>query len=213
MTKYLNSKLRILGACQLQCRLARQNYLGAERDIARMEMSREHLRAMAGQMLENQEVVQSAMLAAKMELAYRLIALNGRQKGRIMEDRQAAALLQSEAVLSARKEDRAAQDLKQARKSSTHRQQQSQPCPVSSHGAGNRQLHGRSYEMNGLIRMIWDANLKNTPSPLEAMPELLQSDMFATDFANAFAVFDNDERRKSASTEIGHIESDTGQNL
>ncbi len=136
MSKHLNSKTRILGVCQLQNRLARQIYLGAERDIARMEMSREHLRTMAGQMSENQEVVQSALLAARMELAHRLIALNGRQKDRVTQDRQAAAALQSEVFFSARREDRAAMDLKQARKSSVHRQQQNQPCSVRSHRAG-----------------------------------------------------------------------------
>ncbi len=139
MSKHLNSKTRILGICQLQNRLARQIYLGAERDIARMEMSHEHLRTMAGQMLENQEVVQSALLAARMELAYRLIALNGRQKDRVTQDRQAAAALQSKVFFSARREDRAAMDLKQARKSSVHRQQQNLPCSVRNHRAGRGQ--------------------------------------------------------------------------
>jgi hypothetical protein len=139
MSKHLNSKTRILGVCQLQNRLARQNYLSAERDIARMEMSREHLRKMVGEMLENEEVLRSSLLASRMELGHRLIAIDGRQKDKLMQDRQAAAALQSKVFLSARREDRAAMDLKQARKSSVHRQQQNQPCSVRSHPAAKRQ--------------------------------------------------------------------------
>ena len=139
MSNHLNSKTRILGVCQLQNRLARQIYLGAKRDIARMEMSREDLRKMVGEMLENEEILQSSTLASRMELGHRLIAIDGRQKNKIMQDRQAAAALQSEVFFSTRRVDRAAMDLKHARKASVHRQQQYQPCSVRSHRIAKRQ--------------------------------------------------------------------------
>lgn len=140
MNKYVHSKERVLGICKLQGKLAQRDYLGAEKNIEKLEMSREQLGVMAGQMLDTSGCVHSAMLAAKLEFGHRLITLNGQQKAKIAKGRKAATMLQSEAYLSARREERAQQDFRQARKSSENRLQQNQPYQTKHSRSGKSKL-------------------------------------------------------------------------
>ncbi len=66
--------------------------------------------------------------------------------------------------------------------------------------------------MNGLIRLVLDANLKTTLSPLEAMPGLLQAEEFVGDFVKNYAVLDNDEA-ETPSPEIAETEGDNPEPL
>lgn len=64
--------------------------------------------------------------------------------------------------------------------------------------------------MNGFVRLVLDANLKITSSPLETMSGLLQADECVGDFVKNYAVLDNDET-ETPSPEIA--ESDSSEPL
>lgn len=144
MSKYVNSKKRILGICKLQGKLAQRAYLAAEKNIAKLEMSREHLGAMADQMLDTSDCIQSDMLAAKLEFGHRLISLDGLQKTKITQGKEAAPMLQSKAYLSARREERAEQDLRKARTSGENDLQKNQPYQI------NHRRSGKSKSKKGM---------------------------------------------------------------
>lgn len=127
MSKYAQSKKRVWCICQLQGKVAQRDYLHTQKNITRLEMSRERLRVMASQILDIGDCTRSTLLAANMEFGHRLIILNSRQEAMIIQDREAMALLRSEVFLSAQKEERAERDYRQAKKSSTYQRQQDQP--------------------------------------------------------------------------------------
>lgn len=137
MSKYVQSKKRLLSICKLRGKLAQSDYLSAEKNITKLELSREQLGVMAGQMLDTRSCVHSAMLAAKLEFGHRFITLQGLQKAKIVKERKAATMLQSEAFLSGRREERAQQDFRQAKKSNENRLQQCQPQQSKHSGFGN----------------------------------------------------------------------------
>tara|TARA_R110000772_G_scaffold75873_2_gene164335 strand:+ start:242 stop:679 length:438 start_codon:yes stop_codon:yes gene_type:complete len=142
MSKYVHSKKRVLGICKLQGKLAQRDYLGAEKNIAKLEMSREQLAMMADEMLDTSDCIQSGMLAAKLEFGHRLINLTGLQKAKIVQSRRAATMLQSKAHLSARREERAELDFRQATKSSEYHRQQSQPIQMKYARSGKKPKKG-----------------------------------------------------------------------
>ncbi|MEH6757812.1 MAG: hypothetical protein V7676_09885 [Parasphingorhabdus sp.] len=116
MSKNIDSQKRLLNICKLQQKLAQRDYLGAEKNIARLEISRDQLDVMADQMLENRGAMHAALLSAKLEFGHRLIRLAGLQQVKIVQGRQAAIRLQSAARLTARRVERVEQDFRKAKK-------------------------------------------------------------------------------------------------
>ena len=99
-------------------------------------MSREQLRAMAEQMLDSDGDIPSAILSAKLEFRHRLIKLDSLQKIKITQSRETANRLLSKASLSARREERAEQNFRQASRSSENRQQLNNPRQIDNNRPG-----------------------------------------------------------------------------
>lgn len=136
MTQSVRSKKRILSICQLQGKLAERDYLGAQKNVVKLEKSRDQLSALADQMLDVDGETRSAAVAAKMEFGHRLIALGHVQEERITRDQKTTAMLLSKAYQSKQKEERAAYDFRQAAKSSENRRQQIQPLRMNGRSNG-----------------------------------------------------------------------------
>ncbi len=66
--------------------------------------------------------------------------------------------------------------------------------------------------MNGLIRLVLDANLKTTSSLLETLPGLLHAEEFVGDFVKNYAVLDSDATETS-SPEIAETKGDSPEPL